>query len=291
MMRNRILHLSVAVAASSVVLSVAALGQATLTMLFREMDPHVGQRFELRVVEQDTGLEIVRFSVPEIVSPAFDLEIADLRIGVSYRIDFYADASGNGIYDAPPADHAWRMVFPDVQEDATLTFTHNVDFTDIAWPPYLDGRIDDLEYRNGMIDADTGMSVHWQNDGSILYIGLDAPGTGWLSIGFGPERQMQGANIVIAAIVDGELVIEDHYGNAPTSHRRDDVGHVIQAAGSEAKGRSTVELAIPLASGDEQDAELEPGSEVVIILAYHRASDRLTMRHTARSTASIHLDE
>lgn len=291
MMRNRIFRLGVAAAALWVGLSVAAYGQATLTMMFREMDPHVGQLFELRVVEEDTGREIARFSVPEIASAAFDLEIADLRLGASYRIDFYADASGNGIYDAPPADHAWRIAFPDVQGDAVRTFTHNLDFTDIAWPPHLDGRIADLEYRNGMIDAETGMSVHWQNDLSTLYVGLVSPGTGWLSIGFGPERQMQGADIVIAAIEDGKLVIEDHYGNAPTTHRRDDVDHVIQAAGSEAEGRSILEFAIPLASGDEQDVELEPGSDVVIILAYHGTNDRLTTLHTARSTASILLDE
>jgi len=291
MMRNRIFHLGVAAAALWVALSVAAFGQATLAMAFRGMESHVGQLFELRVVEEDTGREIARFSVPEIASPEFDLEIADLRLGASYRIDFYADASGNGIYDAPPADQAWRIALPDVQENTSLTFIPNVDFTDIAWPPHLDGRIADREYRNGMIDVETGMSVHWQNDRSTLYVGLVSPGTGWLSIGFGPVRQMQGADIVIAAIDNGELVIEDHYGNAPTSHRADDVDHVIQAAGSEADGRSVLEFAIPLASGDEQDVELEPGSDVVIILAYHGTNDRLTTLHTARSTASILLDE
>jgi len=291
MMRNRIPHLSAAAAVLLVALSAAAYGQSTLTIMFRGMDPHVGQLFELRVVEEDTGREIARFSVPEIASPEFDLEIADLRLGASYRIDFYADASGNGIYDAPPVDHAWRIALPDVQGNTSLTFTHNLDFIDIAWPPYLDGRIAELGYRNGMTDAETGMSVHWQSDGSVLYVGLVSPGTGWLAIGFGPERQMQGANIVIAAIEDGNLVIEDHYGNAPTSHRRDDVDHVIQAAGSEADGRSTVEFAIPLASGDEQDVQLEPGSEVVIILAYHGTNDRLTTKHTARAVASIVLDE
>lgn len=290
MMRNRIPRISAAAGVLAVALSIAAFGQATLTVMFRGMDPHVGQRFELRVVEEGTAREIVRYSVPEIASPEFDLEITDLRPGASYRIDFYADASGNGIYDPPPGDHAWRIAVPDVQGDTKMAFNHNLDFTDIAWPPYLDGRIAEREYRNRITDAETGMSVHWQNDGSVLYVGLVSPGTGWLSIGFGPERRMQGANIVIAAIDDGELVIEDHYGDTPTSHRVDEVDHVIQAAGNEANGRSTVEFAIPLASDDEQDERLEPGSEVVTILAYHATNDRLTVRHTARSTVSILLD-
>jgi len=290
MRRRRILELSAVVATLLFGLSAAAFGQGTLTMSFREMDPHVGQRFELRVVDVASLREIARFTVPEIAAAEFDVEISGLQLGESYRIDFYADANGNGTYDAPPTDHAWRVEFPDVQGDATLTFAHNVDFTDIAWPPHLDGQIGESEYRNSMIDAATGMSVHWQNDDSILYVGLVAPGTGWLSIGFGPERMMQGADIIIAAIVKGELTIEDHYGNTPTAHRKDDIDHLIQAAGSEAESQSIVEFAIPLNSGDDQDKALALGSEVAVILAYHGSNDRLTTRHTERSTTSIVLD-
>ncbi len=272
------------------VLSIAAFGQATLTLEFREMGPHVGQLFELRVVEIDTGREIARYAISEIEGASFDFEVPDLVIGASYRIDFYADANGNGLYDAPPADHAWRVEFPDVQGDATLTFIHNVDFSDIEWPPQIDGTIGESEYRNSMTDSATGMSVSWQNDGSILYVGLVAPGTGWLSIGFEPERQMQGADIIIGAVSGDQLVIEDHYGNAPTSHRKDTVDHIIQAAGSESNGETILEFAIPLDSGDSQDKTLVAGSRITIILAYHASNDRLTARHTERSATSITLD-
>ena len=291
MIRNRLLRACTIWMALLVALSAAAVGQATLMLLFREMDPHVGQAFELRVVEGSSGREIARHSLPKIPVPAFMLEIGDLQIGESYRIDFYADANGNGRYDAPPIDHAWRIEFPDVQGHGTLTFTHNADFTDIAWPPRIDGQIGELEYRNEMVDSATGMTVYWQNDATTLYVGLVSPGTGWLSIGFGPERQMEGANIIIGAIDNGSLVIEDQYGSSPTAHRKDDVDHVIQAAGSEAEGQSILEFAIPLASGDDQDKPLEPGSEVVIILAYHQSNDGLTSRHSERSTTSILLDE
>jgi len=271
-------------------LSLAAFGQATLTLAFEEMTPHVGQAFELRVVDEASGREIVRVWVPEIVGAAFELEIDEVKLGGSYRIDFYADANRNGRYDVPPGDHAWRIEIPEIQHKTSLAFRHTADFTDIAWPPHLDGVIEEMEYRNEMIDTGTGMSVFWQNDGSNLYVGLVAPGTGWLSIGFGPKNRMQGANILIAAIA-AELTIEDHYGNTPTSHRRDDVDHIIQAAGRETDGISTLEFAIPLDSADDQDVPLAPGSEVVIILAYHASNDGLTARHTARSTTSIALDK
>ena len=279
------------IAALSAALSLGVLGQATLTLRFEDMDPHLGQAFALRIVEEGSHREVSRISVSEIIAPTFDLEMSALQVGTSHRIDFYADVNGNGAYDAPPADHAWRIGLPSMEGDTLLTFSHNVDFTDIAWPPHLDGAIEPLEYASTMEDPETRMSVHWQHDGTILYVGLVAPGTGWLSIGFEPERMMQGANIIIAAIDGGELVIEDHYGNAPTSHRADDIDHVLQAAGREIDGRSVLEFAIPLDSGDDQDKPLAPGTEITIILAYHLDNDRLTSRHTARSTASLVLAE
>jgi len=59
----------------------------------------------------------------------------------------------------------------------------------------------------------------------------------------------------------------------------------------EPDGASFLEFAIPLASGDAQDKDLEPGSEVTIILGYHRSNDGLSARHSARSTNAIALAE
>jgi len=291
MNRNSIARILTLAAALSVVLGVLAVGQATLTLAFREMDPHLGQAFSLRIVEERSGREVFRVAVPEIAAAMFDLEIGDLAFDTSYRVDFYADHNGNGLYDPPPVDHAWRVELPGFQVDTIVPIQHNTEFVDIGWPPQPDGVIEPLEYDGMLDDPSTGMSVHWEHDAELLYVGLTAPGTGWLSIGFGPERMMQGANIVIGAIVDEALSIEDHYGNAPTSHRKDDIDHIVQAAGREINGESILEFAIPLDSGDAQDKTLLPGRKVVVILAYHSSNDRLTSRHTARSTVSLELAE
>jgi hypothetical protein len=63
-------------------------------------------------------------------------------------------------------------------------------------------------------------------------------------------------------------------------HRKDDVHRVLQAAGVEADGQTIFGFAIPLHNDDSQDKELEPESEIPILLAYHGSSDSLTARHT-----------
>ncbi|WP_159521819.1 plastocyanin/azurin family copper-binding protein [Sunxiuqinia indica] len=102
-----------------------------LTVNFTGMTPHVGQELKLAVVNQTTGSELARTS--ETVSESFSVEILGIENGESYFVDFFSDHSGNGMYDAPSSDHAWRMELNDVDGDETLDFAHNTNFTDIMW--------------------------------------------------------------------------------------------------------------------------------------------------------------
>ncbi|RME02158.1 MAG: hypothetical protein D6814_00130, partial [Calditrichaeota bacterium] len=105
-----------------------------LKVNFTGMNPHVGQKFELRVVSKRTRMEVGRTSLASIPGPDFDVQLEEsIEAGESYWIDFYADLNQNGLYDAPPTDHAWRLNLDEVQGDTTLTFAHNTNFTDIDW--------------------------------------------------------------------------------------------------------------------------------------------------------------
>ena len=105
-----------------------------LIMRMHEMVPHIGQLFQLRVVNQSNDQEVGRYTLPAILLPEFDVRVPALHVGQMYRADFYADANGNGYYDPPPTDHAWRVLFDDNTGDVVQNFTHNGNFTDIEWP-------------------------------------------------------------------------------------------------------------------------------------------------------------
>jgi hypothetical protein len=104
-----------------------------LTFQARNMTPHIGQKFEIRVISQQTNMEVVRSSLAAIPTADFDLVLDVPASGEDYWVDFYADFNSNGDYNAPPIDHAWRMVLSGVTGDTILTFTHNTNFTDIMW--------------------------------------------------------------------------------------------------------------------------------------------------------------
>ena len=157
--------------------------------------------------------------------------------------------------------------------------------------PAVDGTIASEEYRNQVTDRGSGVTLAWRNGLVVLFAALRSPGTGWVSAGFDPVNRMQGANYIIGAVTSGGLVIEDHFGTGPTSHRRDSRDDVLRAAGTVSGGQTVVEFAIPLDSGDPEDKPLVPGRTYTVLLAYHRSSTSFTVIHTARGSVQMKLEE
>lgn len=91
----------------------------TATVHFMGMTPHVGQLLELRIEDDNTGKEVDRIKVNPIPSADFDITIVGVKLGTEYKVEFYADFNGNGLYDAPPVDHAWVITFENTTGDVT----------------------------------------------------------------------------------------------------------------------------------------------------------------------------
>jgi hypothetical protein len=117
------------------------LGQHTLTLSFSGMGPHSGQQFGVRVIDMATAEEVGRTMLAEIPqSGTFDLELLVLIPENNYRVDFFADFNDNGMYDTPPADHAWRLELEGVQGDWTggVTVKHG-EFSGFGTAPDFGG--------------------------------------------------------------------------------------------------------------------------------------------------------
>lgn len=156
--------------------------------------------------------------------------------------------------------------------------------------PQADGEIGAGEYPQGVEDPRSRVSLFWRN-GWVVFLGaLRSPGTGWVAVGFDPVNRMQGANYLIAAVTGAGLLVEDHYGTGPTTHRRDRREDLLRAAGRIAGGATVVEFVIPLDSGDPEDKPLRPGRTYTVLLAYHRSSPSFAVQHTARGAVQIALE-
>ncbi|MBA4410710.1 MAG: plastocyanin/azurin family copper-binding protein [Bacteroidota bacterium] len=110
----------------------ASSGPFTLTVNFTSMTPHVGQTLWLAVIDQATKKEIGRVK-KSVTTAAFTIDVNGIEAGKSYFVDFYSDHNKNGVYNVPPADHAWRLTLNNVTDNSTLNFVHNTTFTDVDW--------------------------------------------------------------------------------------------------------------------------------------------------------------
>lgn len=109
--------------------------QLMVTVNFTGMTPHIGQNLWLAVVDQASKAEVGRQKIK--ATEVFKIEIPGIEKGKNYFVDFWADHNKNGVYDAPPVDHAWRLPLTDVTDNAVLNFAHNTNFTNINWIPKL----------------------------------------------------------------------------------------------------------------------------------------------------------
>ncbi len=102
-----------------------------LRVRFAGMNPHLGQMLTLYVRELPSGNYLDTVVVNPIENADFDVKSYVLEPGNGYMVDFYADHNNNGIYDAPPVDHAWRLETGVTMGDVDIDFQHNTNFTDI----------------------------------------------------------------------------------------------------------------------------------------------------------------
>jgi len=156
----------------------------------------------------------------------------------------------------------------------------------------IDGAIEATEYPHSTEIA--GVGVYWTNDATYLRVGLVAPGTGFVAIGFDPVRRMEGANFILGYVEDGKGYFRDDFGTEPTAHMADvdrgGVDNIVSSAGAEWTDRTILEFIIPLDSGDEMDKPLVPGGTYTVLLAYHDLQDGFTTRHSRRGSGQIQLD-
>lgn len=97
-------------------------------------DPHLGQKFEMRVIDPATGRTVGLYRLGALNLPNRSMRLDGIIVnGVDYQIDFYADVNGNNRYDPPPIDNAWRVLATGDASGLTLVFPLDSNYTDIGF--------------------------------------------------------------------------------------------------------------------------------------------------------------
>jgi len=156
----------------------------------------------------------------------------------------------------------------------------------------IDGNIGADEYTDTATFGD--MTISWRHDGEFLYLAMEGPTEGWISVGIEPTRAMADADYLFGYVEDGEAKFWDAYGTAPVgaTHPPDEelggTNDIVDMAGVEENGLTRFEVQIPLASGDEYDKALTPGESYSIIVAMG-PTDEYNSKHFFVSSGTLTL--
>ena len=152
--------------------------------------------------------------------------------------------------------------------------------------PTIDGVISDGEYQYCVSVDEIQMDVCWYISDEDFYVAVKAPAQGWVGFGLRPgvppeetEKGMEGVDILIGYVQDGQTFYRDDWAHTPFSHKADtELGgaeNIEKAAGTEEGGFTVIEFERLLNTQDAYDADIPVRGEVY--LAYSDADDFVSM--------------
>ena len=113
-------------------------------------------------------------------------------------------------------------------------------------------------------------------DDGVLHAEVRAPTGGWVAVGLNDRAELAGSLLVMAAVRDGELVVEEHIAQPPDHPRRQDLGGtpgLVSSEGHESEGATTVRFSLKLDTGDSVAPKLRAGDRIGLTLAWSRDDD------------------
>jgi hypothetical protein len=161
----------------------------------------------------------------------------------------------------------------------------------------IDGEIDNEdgpEYPATYLDKASGLTVHWGFDDSLIYVGLETKGRGWMAIGFGSAK-MDESNMIVGYYTEDSTDVMNRIGADSMRARSPQSDSAIPEAEieyDEDTGITTMEFAYPLqfpAGEGLAIPALLPGETYDIILAQNTKDVSLKAKYTQRSVLKVKL--
>lgn len=122
-----------------------------------------------------------------------------------------------------------------------------------------------------------GMIVDWSHEGDRIRFEMEAPTTGWVTIGLNEKAGLPGSYLLMGRIVSGKGEVVEHYTLTPGDYQPlSTLGAEIAVeavSGQEGQGRSRIQFSLPIAPGNSYAKELKAGAVYTMHMAYSREDD------------------
>lgn len=140
-------------------------GPYSFTISGTGFSPHNGQAVRAVLVKASDNSIVGGQQAMTVAGGSFTFTWSDvLQPNVAYKVNYFADLSGNGRCDAPSTDHVWTRDIAPVTQDTTLDVTHDTTWVDVC-----------STFRFNLNFAGTGYDAH--NNTLFSVVVVDDAGT------------------------------------------------------------------------------------------------------------------
>jgi len=161
--------------------------------------------------------------------------------------------------------------------------------------PVVDGVATIDEYAYVYQDEAIGMTLRWEAVDDVMYMCMEAPGTGWLAVSFVPMDGAIYADTIIGYVNGDDQITylsdqaapnDSHFSHLDDTELGGEVSF-ISVSGREEEGRTIIEFSRLLDTGEDTDVALMD-ADLTTMLAFHpEADDHISYHSQWRTVVSI----
>ena len=107
-----------------------------------------GEEVSYRTIDLDADTLVERDSFVLLTVTDSLVAVGSIVDSTDYRVDFYSDKNGNGVYDGKTVDRSWQVEIVETTGDDTITFVYTPVYVALLWP-------DEVEPNDVKADADS----------------------------------------------------------------------------------------------------------------------------------------
>jgi hypothetical protein len=148
----------------------------------------------------------------------------------------------------------------------------------------IDGVIEPGEYAHERTLAGGRFQLAWSFGGERIFLGMSMATRGWVAVGFDPIVVLDNADLIIGWVDMGEdtpagqvRAIDAHSlgpnGPIVADTALGGTDDILERAGTERNGRTTIELSRLLDTADPHDHPIDPGGGTRVVWAYGATDD------------------
>jgi len=121
------------------------------------------------------------------------------------------------------------------------------------------------------------MIVNWEHHGENISFTLEAPTTGWITIGFNETDKINGSYLIMTRMNNGKAEVEEFKTLAPGNYKLiaslGEKSMILTSEGLEKDGKTNISFKVKVTSDNGLQKDLSQGGEYCMHMAYSREKD------------------